>query len=277
MKKIIFCVFTFILLVILFESFAPLKIMRRDGTDPGYTGSPGDTLKNCTVCHGGVATTKAGWITSNIPASGYVSGQTYQIKAKNSVMGGTRFGFEVSPQALNGNLLGTMVITDTARTKLVGNDKYVTYKSAGVDGVDSNIWTFNWIAPAKGTGQVVFYGAFNANPGHKGSDGTTLSTLTVNESTANGLYQIPKKVLNFSVFPNPSNDIVNIQFEMKGTEKVILDIADLTGKQIAVIINKKASGEITKQFNTSDLPNGIYLVRLQVNGKTATQRLSIVH
>ncbi len=277
MKKIIFCVFTFILLVILFESFAPLKIMRRDGTDPGYTGSPGDTLKNCTVCHGGVATTKAGWITSNIPASGYVSGQTYQIKAKNSVMGGTRFGFEVSPQALNGNLLGTMVITDTARTKLVGNDKYVTYKSAGVDGVDSNIWTFNWIAPAKGTGQVVFYGAFNANPGHKGSDGTTLSTLTVNESTANGLYQIPKKVLNFSVFPNPSNDIVNIQFEMKGTEKVILDIADLTGKQIAVIINKKVSGEITKQFNTSDLPNGIYLVRLQVNGKTATQRLSIVH
>lgn len=277
MRKIIFSIFIFTIIIILFESFAPRKIMRRDGSDPGYTGSPGDSGKNCTVCHGGVATTKSGWITSNIPVSGYVAGQTYQIKAKNTVMGGTRFGFEVSPQALNGNLLGTIVITDTARTKLVGNDKYITYKVAGVDAVDSNIWTFNWIAPIKGTGQVVFYGAFNANPGHKGSDGTTLSTLVVNESTANGIYQIPKKVSNFSVYPNPSSDLITIVFDLKSTSLVTIDITDLQGRKIASVMNEKQSGSVTKRFDVKELPSGNYFVRLEVNGKAVTQSLSIIH
>lgn len=277
MKKIIFSIFIFTIFIILFESFALIKPLRRDGTDPGYTGSPGDSSKNCTTCHLGVATTKAGWITSNIPASGYVAGQTYQIKAKNTAMGSTRFGFEVSPQALNGNLLGTMVITDTARTKLVGNDKYITYKSPGVDGVDSNIWVFNWIAPPKGTGQVVFYGAFNSNPGHKGSDVTTLSTLTLKESTANGIYIIPKKVSNFSVYPNPASDMINIVFDLKSSSFVTIEITDLEGRKIASVMSERQSGTVSKDFNVKELPSGNYLIRLEVNGKTATQFLSIVH
>lgn len=277
MKKLIFLAFATVAGVILLESFAPLKRMRRDGTDPGYTGSPGDSLKNCTACHGGVATTKVGWITSTIPDEGYTPGQTYTITATNTNAGSTRFGFEVSPQNLAGDLMGTMVITDTLRTKLVGDDKYITYKADGVDGLDMNTWTFDWIAPAAGSGEVVFYGAFNSNPGHKGGDGTTLSTLTVQEAWATGMSSPSTKISNLSVFPNPSNDLLKVSFNVKRTAQVTIDITDLTGKQLISVANGKHIGSVVKEVNVSQLPQGMYLLKMEVDGKAATQKINVIH
>lgn len=262
---------------IILESFAPLKRMRRDGTDPGYTGSPGDSSKNCTTCHGGIAIPKDGWITSNIPTEGYTPGQTYTIKATNTAMGSTRFGFEVSPQKLNGNLMGTMIITDTSRTKLVGNDKYITYKADGVDGVDSNTWTFNWVAPQTGAGEVVFYGAFNSNPGHKGGDGTTLSTLKVKEVGTTGISLISDKISNLAIYPNPSNDIVKLVFDLKRSSEVTIDITDLGGKRLIPVLSGKHNGSIAKEVNISGLPQGIYLMRIEIDGRTATQKINVAH
>jgi hypothetical protein len=143
------------------------------GAPPAKTGSPGDG-SNCTECHGGTATTVTGWITSNIPASGYVPGQTYQITANNQITGSGKFGFEVSPQNVAGTLLGTL--TAGVNSQLVGSNKYVTHTNANTS-VSS--WTFNWTAPAAGTGQVTFYGAFA-----KGKPGPVrLSTLVVDEQT----------------------------------------------------------------------------------------------
>lgn len=277
MKRIVFSLFAIAAGVILLESFVPLKVMRRDGTDPGYTGSPGDGYKSCTTCHGGVATPKDGWITSNIPAEGYTPGQTYTIRATNTAMGSTRFGFEVSPQKLNGDLMGTMIITDTLRTKLVGDDKYITYKADGVDGVDSNSWVFDWIAPQAGSGEVVFYGAFNANPGHKGGDGTTLSTLKVKEEGTTGITAISGQVSNLMVFPNPSNDMVKVTFDLKKSSDVTIDVTDLNGKKLISVLNGKHSGNIAQEISVSALPQGVYLIRFRIDGKTATQKLNVIH
>lgn len=277
MKKIILYSFALVVGTIVLESFAPLKVMRRDGTDPGYTGSPGDSSKNCTTCHGGIATPKDGWITSNIPAEGYTPGQTYTVKATNTAMGSTRFGFEVSPQKLNGDLMGTMIITETSRTKLVGNDKYITYQSDGVDGVDSNSWTFNWVAPQIGSGEVVFYGAFNSNPGHKGGDGTTLSTLKVKEVGTTGISMLSSKVENLMIYPNPSNDVVKLNFDLKKSSEVTIDITDLNGKRLIPVLTGKHNGNVTKEINIAGLSQGIYLMRIEIDGRIATQKINVAH
>lgn len=54
-----------------------------------YTGSPGDG-HSCAQCHGS-SSTVSGWITSTIPASGYVPGTTYQITATNSISGSGKY------------------------------------------------------------------------------------------------------------------------------------------------------------------------------------------
>ena len=159
------------LAVVLFSSYS---ILSGNGAPSGRTGSPGDG-SNCSSCHSQAAGTTPGLITSNIPASGYVPGQTYQITATNTLTGSGKYGFEVSPQNASGTQLGTLAAG--TGSKLVGGTKYVTHSSSNTS---TNTWTFGWTAPAAGTGTVTFYGAFaKSHPGP-----TTLSTLIVQEAAS---------------------------------------------------------------------------------------------
>ncbi len=153
------------------------------GAPATYTGSPGDG-HTCTACHAGpTAATQTGWITSNIPASGYVPNSTYTITATATRSNHTKFGFEVSPQNVAGALRGTLINTST-QTQLVGSSKYVTHMSSGTTGTTGfHTWSFNWTAPAAGTGAVTFYGAFCVTNASSSSAGDTIfkSTLIVQE------------------------------------------------------------------------------------------------
>jgi hypothetical protein len=278
MKKIIFTALIITSGFILLESFGTKGLGKKDGTEPGYTGSPGDTLKNCTACHGGKAYNEVGWIKSNIPESGYVPGTTYRIEAIGYGVSHNRFGFLVSPQAVNGNLLGTIIRTDTVRTKLVGDNKYLTYTANGVDGIDSASWFFNWIAPKIGTGDVVFYGGFNSNQdGHKGGDVTHLSTLRVKETGTVSVANLTNNLNQVTVYPNPVTDILNISFDLNKSAATKIEIIDLSGKQVLVLNNEISNGLVTKQINTADFKSGIYIVKTQTENETITKKISVIH
>lgn len=280
MKKVIFTIMLGVTTLVFLESFGTIQLGKKDGTEPGFTGSPGDSLKNCTVCHGGSAFDVPNWITSNIPSSGYIPGNTYTITATNYGVGHTRFGFSISPQAINGNLLGKLLITDSVTTKLVGNDKYITYTAAGVESVDSMVWKFDWIAPEAGKGDVVFYGAFNSNhDGHKGGDITYLSTLRVKESGTASINTIHNKIANLQVFPNPSTDYLNISFKTNYlNNQVTVSLLDINGKQYYDLVNEKWNNTLfTKQLDIRNIPNGIYILTTKVGNNTEHVKISILH
>jgi hypothetical protein len=161
-----------------------------NGAPAGRTGSPGDGNTTCAnSCHTGSAVTPvAGWITSNIPGTGYVPGTTYSITATATYTGRVKFGFEVSPQDPAGNKIGTLAIT-SAQTQLVASGKYITHTSSGTSGTNSKSWTFNWTAPPSGTGAFTFYGAFNCTNNNNNSSGDLIytSTLPVAEAVPNGI------------------------------------------------------------------------------------------
>jgi hypothetical protein len=276
MRKIITILFLSAIGMILLQS-SIMKTMRVQGAEPGHTGSPGDG-KDCTTCHGGDAATVPGWITSNIPATGYVPGERYSITATNWEQEGTRFGFQVSPQNLAGDLLGTLIVTDSVQTQLVGNGKYMTYTENGVNGIGSKSWTFDWIAPDHEVGEVTFYGAYNSNfEGHKGSNHVFLSSLTVKKGWPTKVSDISKDVSNFLIYPNPAKDDITINFALETESDLVLDIIDIVGQQVAQVLNERKLGAVSCQFDTRKLPSGNYFVRLQVNGKILTQKLTVNH
>ena len=268
MKQIILKSLWLIPVVLLIQSFGPTVLGKRDGTEPGYTGSPGDSLKNCTVCHGGLATNVEGWITSDIPSTGFEPNKKYTITATNTEEGGTRFGFSISPQAINGDLLGTLVISDTVTTKLVGNNKYVTYREAGVNGVDSKTWTFDWIAPDS-VNEVVFYGAFNSNfEGHKDGDKTYLSQLKVFKKGYTGLNE-NSSFSELSVYPNPILDQALMSFYNKEKGRVEISLIGLDGRLHQELINQEFSaGHQAIQLDLNEKA-GIYFLKL-ANSKSTT-------
>ena len=87
----------------------------------------------------------------------------------------------------------------------------------------------------------------------------------------------PGIVPAFQVFPNPADQNVSVNLNVKESSDVVIDILDVTGRQIALLMNEKQSGIVTKQFGTSSLSNGNYLIRMQLNGKASYQKLTVAH
>jgi hypothetical protein len=96
-------------------------------------------------------------------------------------------------------------------------------------------------------------------------------------NSSSGIAHLSNAVSSFNVFPNPASEMISINLHLKEVSNFLIDITDVSGKQLTVIMNEKQSGRVTKQFPTTALPNGNYFVRLQVNGKTITQKLNITH
>ncbi|MEZ5174414.1 MAG: choice-of-anchor V domain-containing protein [Bacteroidia bacterium] len=159
------------------------------GAPAGYTGSPlefsGRTCGTGGGCHGGGVTDMAGWITSDIPDCGYTPGQTYNISVFVTSPGRIKFGFSCSPQHSNGNTAGTLIAG--TGMQLNGSNRYITHTSAGTaqNGTNSRTWTFQWTAPAAGSGNVTFYSAMNATNSSNTNSGDLIfkSSLSVNENS----------------------------------------------------------------------------------------------
>lgn len=252
---------------------AIFSLSNAGGPPAGYTGSPADgkTCGSNGGCHTGNAVlAETGWITSDIPSSGYVPGTTYSITATATQAGVTKFGFQLSPQDAAGTALGTLVAT--AATQLKGNDKYIEHVSSSTSGTDTKSWTFDWVAPASGTGDVTFYAAFNAtnNSGTNSGDQIHTSTLTVQEASV-GITE--KSILNeLQIFPNPNNGKFNVQSPASAGEG-LLSVYNALGEMIFT-----AQVENNLQAFPVDISmqgKGIYYVRI-IRGKEFISKTVIV-
>jgi hypothetical protein len=181
-KKITFSLFVSVSALMITDALYNYVSSSGAGAPAGRTGSPGDGGLTCYngTCHntGPAPTLQAGWISSNIPGTGYVPGNTYNIIATATRAGHTKFGFEISPQSPTGTYLGTMI--DTSIQTQIVSTKYITHTSSGTTGTSGfHTWAFNWTAPSIGTGTVTFYGAFNITNAQSNSSGDTIYTSTL--------------------------------------------------------------------------------------------------
>ncbi len=234
--------------------FYPNQIISNNGGSPGgKAGSPTDqaTCQNCHYSGLGSGAT----ITSNIPASGYIPGNTYTITASVTDINSSKFGFEITSE--NDNAVsakaGTFLITDPVETKHTNNNSAVTHKAAGT-GTSTNTksWNMDWIAPgfASSTGGVVFYASFLAANGDGGNGGDIYhsTTLTVNESTGTS---INENTNNISLFLDDK------KLYIKNNEPIhkIL-IYDIQGK---IVYQDFARN---KNIDLNNLKRGIYIVNI---------------
>ena len=84
-----------------------------------------------------------------------------------------------------------------------------------------------------------------------------------------------KNTTQFTVYPNPANDYTSIAISLYKTEKVILTIVDLLGKEISKEEKVLFSGKTTERLDVSNFQNGVYFINLQVGSKITTQKLVI--
>ena len=126
-------------------------------------------------------------ITSNIPANGYVIGNTYTITITGVKANCIKFGFELTAE--NGNSKsGDFMITDNT-TKLVNANNAVTHKSSGTSGIQlkAGLWTGHQLPIVMEILLFMLLLMFsNANSNNNG-DNVFTTSLSVNEEVVNAI------------------------------------------------------------------------------------------
>jgi hypothetical protein len=239
MKKVFALSATSIIVLAITLSTLSTTYSNPDGAPSSVTGSPGDGNQTCarSGCHSGnTVQVQAGMITSDIPAEGYIPGQTYTITVAINQAGTSRWGFEASPQDLTGAKIGSMTLTNTGQTRLISSGKYVTHTSAGNSGsTGSKSWTFDWIAPVAGTGNFSFYASVMAanNDGGRSGDNVFTDELAVNESTSTSMDANHAEKDNLSVFPNPSTgDELRLMLSQPASDFSSVKVYSLSGSLV---------------------------------------------
>jgi hypothetical protein len=276
MKTKITIIILSVVIAILVFSVSDNLYSNHAGAPAQVTGSPADGQTcNKSNCHtGNSVVVTPGIINSNIPITGYVSGTTYTITATVTQTGNSCWGFEISPQNLAGTLLGIPVITDTGQTKII-NLKYITHKLAGTSGANTKSWSFNWVAPAAGTGDVTFYGAFNYCNGNNLRTGDFIHTsfYTVNEATV-GINE-NAEAYRFLVFPNPISTTAEISFYLPEKTSFNLILYTIGGKKIQTLAASQSFKGSYIYYFENQLNKGMYLLSIETPSSTVVKKIVI--
>lgn len=76
------------------------------------------------------------------------------------------------------------------------------------------------------------------------------------------------------ISPNPTNDKIEVAFNLPETTTATINIYDLNGQLIQIIPNQNyEAGYNTLTLNTSDLLRGVYLVELQTPNERTVQKM----
>lgn len=70
-------------------------------------------------------------------------------------------------------------------------------------------------------------------------------------------------ISDFSVFPNPTSDMINLQFSMKSEANLEISLVNRLGQVVDVLLPmQKMNGEISLEKSVETLDSGMYLVRI---------------
>ena len=78
-------------------------------------------------------------------------------------------------------------------------------------------------------------------------------------------------------YPNPFTGVTTIPFAAPGDGAVRVDVYDLLGRRVATLVDEVVTaGSHEVYWNASDLPSGMYFVRLTAQTFVATKRMSLI-
>ncbi len=91
-----------------------------------------------------------------------------------------------------------------------------------------------------------------------------------------GTQDFMELVNQFSVYPNPSvSGNVFVGFSLRKHSSVMWEVYNLAGQKMAgSALQQRSAGSYQETLN-ANLPNGVYMVRLSVDGVTATEKLTV--
>jgi len=238
------------------------------------TGSPGSNGTCASAgCHSALSANTTGQFmvaeasSPTVPVTSYIAGHTYVIAVTGNNANKPNFGFQaIALKQSNNTQAGTITATDAKTHVASGFSALIEHNQPiGKAGVGYAV-TFNWVAPAAGTGAVKLYGIINAVNGDGTSNGDEPSNA-FNTTLTETLVSVKDIASNVKItaFPNPAVNDVNIKFENAENGIYTVKVMDVTGRTIQTEqVNISGSGSIVLQ--TANWASGLHFAQVMKDG-----------
>ncbi len=173
--------------------------------------------------------------------------------------------------------------TITGNTNVNQGQQNVTYSVPLIPDVDSYIWELpSGAIGTSTTNSITVNYSNNAQSGFikvKGhnscGDGSSSSSyIFVHLNIGTGVYSGGDII----VYPSPASLSITISYYLKKTQDFTLDVYDITGRKIKELVNgNQHLGEHHLTLDTSELIQGIYLLKATGDDSFNTLKFSVVH
>ena len=91
------------------------------------------------------------------------------------------------------------------------------------------------------------------------------------------VHEIPSELVLISAYPNPFNPATNITFGINTDSHVSVNIFDISGREVAEIINGDYSaGYHNMTWDGGQQSSGIYFLRINADGISQSQKLMLM-
>jgi hypothetical protein len=255
-----------------------LLLMSNSGgraTTGGGDNSGAPSANTCAQCHSGGAFNPSISVevfeeNTSTAVTEYVPGIVYDIKITvNADAGASGFGLQATVlDANNAPIVGFSSPGANAQLATLNGRQFLEQ----VNTSSSNEFTSQWTAPAAGTGSAIFYAAGNAVNGNgtTGGDGASNTSFTLAEDLSSSNLNVNQLKVAMKAFPNPVQDILNIETIGSTDGEHSLTITNMVGQVVhQSVVNLDLGMDLT-QVDVQQLPKGMYSVSLAQANKIAT-------
>lgn len=231
---------------------------------------------NCSTggCHGSAATTSVAIVvdSSGTPVTKYKPLKTYTIKISGGNTASlTKFGFQYTvvsgtgtaqvPAGSCSGFSGSIANHVFSGLNIVEQTATLSPLSAGT--------SFQWTAPAAGTGNVTMYCTLNAVDGN-GNDGSpdasaNTSVVLTELPATTAVASLPAD-MSIKAFPNPAINNVTLQLNNAQTGNYNVEVFNLGGKVIATEHITVNSSSQSTGINTANWASGTYMISVEKDG-----------
>ena len=260
---------------------------------PGYCGDPTGIPAFVTCassgCHGGnpqtvnssnlllrIGTDSNAMVTLDTSFK-YGPNKTYYISFK-VLAPGYVWGFEMTALTPGNNMAGMFTVVSPT-TEHLSPPTPIYYISHLHANPNTSSWIYQWTSPAADSGAVTFYYAFNS--GIQADfiaalpDSNIFASKTTIQYSANaGIENIFDNISGLQVYPNPVDGAFSLSFDVTKAGNGSAELYSVDGKLCRQLFNEHLSGgAFNRNYNIASLSAGIYLVKLNINGATITQKV----
>ena len=104
-----------------------------------------------------------------------------------------------------------------------------------------------------------------------------IQTFLAEQSALLSANKLEANDLGFVSYPNPTTGISNVEFVAKTSGKVLIEVYDINGRNIAQVFNGEtfAGQQYKADFNGSNLSSGLYIYKITTNNTSITEKFII--